>query len=244
MMITKLHLNTIIICLILFLAISCNKKEENEKPRVSFLQPVNNLVITNDTLISFIVEALDNDGLIDKVEFSKNGTIVQTVVNPPYKFDWLISTENNLGIYIVKATAYDNDGATAESEIQIEIKSYLTRWLGIYEGTSHHWVSYPTEINGQWQITTYHTYNNVLVNVAQSSQDSCLDLAITYHDTINGSQNGLKFSVSGTHSSQWGGGSSQGSLDIHFDRDSLKYNYFQKCGIPCSSGIDFVIGMK
>lgn len=242
MYITKLNLSTIIIVTFLLLIISC--KEENKKPTISFLQPSNNLIIPNDTIISFIVEPYDSDGKIDRVEFIKNGTLIQTVVNSPYKFDWNISTEDSIGIYIIKAIAYDNEEAKGEAEIQIEIKSYLTKWLGIYQGTSHHWGTYPTEINGQWQFITNHDYRKVLVNVTKSSQESCLDFVITYNDSSIVTHNELNFSTSGIHNSQWGIGSGYGSLNISFDKDSLNYNYFQKCGIPCSNGIDFVIGKK
>jgi hypothetical protein len=244
MTIKKLNPLKIIIGLILFVNISCERKEENENPTISFLQPDTNLIITNDTLIKFIVEPYDKDGVIDRVEFTKNNTKVQTDDDSPYIFDWNISTEDNIGIYIIKAIAYDNHEAKGEAEIQIEINSYLTKWLGMYEGSSHHWSSYPTEINGQWQFVTYHTNKNVLVNVNKSSQDSCLDFTLTYDDSIMGTKNDLKFLVSGIHFSSWGGGSGYGSLDINFNSDSLSYYYFQKCGVHCSSGIDFVIGKK
>jgi len=240
----KLNLIVLIICLIFWLTISCERKYENEKPTICFIQPETNLIITNDTLISFIVEPYDKDGTIDKVEFTKNGIIIQTVVNSPYKFDWSISTEDNIGVYIIKATAFDNHGEKGEAEIIIEIKSYLTKWLGIYEGISHHWSTYPCEINDQWQIITNHDYKKVLVNVTKSRQDSCLDFAFTYNDSIMDTMNALKFSVSGIHFSEWGGGSSYGSLNIRFYSDSLNFDYFQKCGIPCGSGIDFVLSKK
>lgn len=100
----------------LLLTFSCDKKDEYEKPTIRFSQPGNNLIIANDTIISFIVEPYDEDGTIDRVEFTKNGTIVQTVVNSPYTYDWSISSENNIGIYTIKATVYDNHQAKGEAE--------------------------------------------------------------------------------------------------------------------------------
>lgn len=242
MNIAKLILLTIVIVMDLLLILSC--KEENKEPTIRFVQPENNLIITNDTIVSFIVEAFDSDGTIDRVEFTKNGTIVQTVVNSEYKYDWSISKKDSIGIYKIKATAYDNHEAKGEAEIQIEIKSYLTKWLGIYKGTSHHWYSYPAEINGQWQLTTNHDYKKVLVNVNKSSQESCLDFVITFNDSLVGTKSGLNFSTTGIHVSQWGAGSSYGSLNISFDGNLLNYKHFQKCGIPCDSGTDFVINKE
>ena len=241
----KFNLITIIFSLILLLIISCEKKTDNEIPIIRFIYPDNNMTISNDTIISLIVEAYDIDGTIDRVEFIKNGTTVQTVKNPPYKFDWHISTESNLGVFFIKAIAYDNQQAKSETESpKIEIKSFLTHWLGFYEGNSHHWISYDEIINGQWQNITNNYYKRVNVNVIKSSQDSCLDFAITYDDSIIVTQNGLKFSVTGIHKSSWGGGSGFGYLNINLNSDTLKYIYFQQCGIPCSSGIDFVINKK
>ena len=238
----KNNLFPIIIGLILLTLIACSKKEENELPTVRFLQPTSNLVIANDTVLTFIAEPQDTDGTIDRVEFSRNGTLIESVVSEPYTFDWSISSVANSGIYKIKATAYDNQGATGESEIEIEVKSYLSKWVGVFEGTSHHWSNYPVMVDGEFQLVTNNTYKTVLVNVNQSTQDSCLDFTITYNDTIVETKNDLKFSDSGIHHSQWGAGSGYGSLDINFESDSLYYDYFQQCGIPCQSGIDFVLG--
>jgi len=240
----KLNLLPVIIILILISAISCEKKEENVNPTISFLQPDANLVINNDTIITFIVEPFDADGTIDKVEFAINGTLVHTLVASPWKYDWSISSEESRGAFTIVATVYDNQGAKGEAEIKLEVKSYVTKWVGFYEGTSHHWISYPVEINGQWQYVTNHSYNQVLVEVSQSSQDSCLNLTFTYNQTDVTAKNDLKFLPSGKHWSSWGGGSGYGSLTISFESDSLDCNLFQKCGIPCNSGIDFVIGKQ
>lgn len=240
----RLKLFPIIICLILFSAIGCEKKDDNEKPTISFLQPATNSIISNDTLISFLVEPFDADGTIDRVEFVNNGTLVHTITESPWLYNWSISSERDRGLFKISAIAFDNQGATGEAEIQIEVKSYLSKWVGIYDGVSHHWMTYPTEINGQWQMVTNHNYYSVMVNVSQSSQDSCLDFTFTYNGNNVSAKNDLKFLPPGAHYSNWGGGSGYGSLSITFEADSLNYNLFQKCGIPCSSGIDFVIGKK
>ncbi len=235
----KLYL-AVIIGSIILLTFSCEKKEENEKPTIIFLQPDSNLIIANDTIISFIVEPYDKDGTIEKVEFIIDNSIVKNITNSPYRFDWNITTEDNIGTKVVKAIAYDNNGGKGEVEMQLVIKSYLAKWIGNYTGNSDHWISSPNFVNEQWILTTRHSYKKVVVNVSKSNRDSCLDFRITYNDSIVDNEEGLKFSVVGIHSSQWGGGSSHGSLKIAFEPDSLHYRYFQNCGMVCLDGIEFV----
>jgi len=219
------------------IAYSCWTKEENLNPAVQFLNPKTELLIDKDTIVTFLVEAVDEDGTIDRVDFSINGELVHTVIDPPFEFEWNIYTEENIGFNVVRATAYDDLGAKTEVMIQIEIKSYLSKCLGFYKGTSHHWSSYPNSIPGPF--IENHAYKKVQVSVAKAIQDSCLDLNISYNDSIINYKKNLFFSPSGIHSSQWGGGSGYGSLEIEFDSDTLYYRYFQKCGIPCNSGIEF-----
>ena len=232
--VSKITYSTIV-SLIFLLNLGCEKKEENENPTLRFLQPDSNIVIDKDTLISFVVEPFDKDGTIDKVEFLLNDTIVKIISKPPYYYDWNIETEKNIGNNYLKAIAYDNHGAKGEVGIMIEIKSYLSKWVGVYGGTSYHWrkVSYPL-INNE-------SFKKVSVDVSIGEQDSCLKFIITYNDTIIGTNVNLLFSNLGVHFSQWGIGSGYGFLKINFKSDSLYYYNFQKCGMPCSSGVDFNI---
>ena len=117
---------------------------------------------------------------------------------------------------------------------------YLDQWIGEYEGTSHHWISYPSGTT--WYED--HTYKKVVVDVQKSSMDSCLDLFITYNDSIEHSKHDLKFSSSGKHYSEWGGGSTHGALSVRIDPDSLHYDLYQGCGMVCSSGINFYLSRK
>ncbi len=233
-----------LLVLLLLTAFGCEKKEENQKPTVSFLQPDSNLTIDNDTLLVFIVDPFDRDGTIDRVEFTDIGKLVHTAFESPWTYEWNLLSEESKGFHVIKATAYDNQGASGEAEISLEVKSYLSKWAGSFEGTSHHWIGSPQQVHGEWQYVVNHYYNEVLAEVSLSSQDSCLDFTFTYNDTEVFNNYGLKFLPSGTHYSNWGGGSSYGYLQISFETDSLHYNKFQKCGIPCNSGIDFIIGKK
>jgi hypothetical protein len=129
---------------------------------------------------------------------------------------------------------------SCEKNDKADPSSFLNKWLGAYEGTSHHWITMPNDS----EMVTYNYYKKVHVDVQKSSLDSSLNLTITYNDSIIDSKNNLKFSSSDHHFSQWGDGSGYGSLTVNFNSDSLHYKFFQMCGIPCSSGIDFNLKKK
>lgn len=240
----KTNLFPVLIGLTLLTVFGCEKKEENQKPSIYFLQPDSNLIVSQDTLITFLVEPFDADGTIGRVEFTLNDTLVHTATKSPWKYDWTLLSEENTGINTIKATVYDNQEASAEAKSQLEVKSYLSKWTGTYEGTSHSWLGSPQLVNGQYQYVVNHYYKSVLAEVTLSAQDSCLDFVFTYDGTQVYNNTGVKFLPSGTHYSSWGGGSSYGYLHLKFENDSMNYDRFQKCGIPCNSGTDFIIGRK
>lgn len=115
--------------------------------------------------------------------------------------------------------------------------AYLDQWVGIYVGISYHWSTHPVDTI----MVTNEQYKVVIVDVQKNESESSLDFTLTYNDGIIDNRDKIKFTTSGTHSSNWGGGSGYGSLDIDFKSDSLHYDYYQKCGIPCNSGIEFKI---
>ncbi|MFZ4545484.1 MAG: Ig-like domain-containing protein [Saprospiraceae bacterium] len=211
--------------------------QTNENPSISFLQPSSNLIITKDTTITFIVKPFAPYGTIDSVVFKINGKVVQVVKNAPYKFNWA-TTEGNDFTYdnIVVATAYNN-GARADAQIKVEIRPDFSKLVGFYSGISRRWWSSP--------FSSSNTNQKVLVHVYKSNLTPGLDFSITYNDTTIVTHKDLAFTCSGKHfSSSPFYSSSYSSLMISFNRDSLNYDSTQKCGIPCNSGIYFVIGRK
>ena len=124
---------------------------------------------------------------------------------------------------------------------KIHNSSYLDEWLGVYEGTSHHWDIYSVSTNN---IVSTHEYKKVLAEVGEGDLDSTLNLTLTFDSTITFTHSDLKFSASGHHFSVSGGGSGVASITIKFDTDSMHYNSFKKCGMPCSASIDFSIKKK
>lgn len=97
----------------------------NIKPSVSFISPNNNQTFDEPATISLVdVAASDSDGSIANVKLYLNGTFIRQEGKAPY--EWTSSKDhelNNLpaGSHILKAVATDNEGATKESSITIQV---------------------------------------------------------------------------------------------------------------------------
>jgi hypothetical protein len=112
--------------------------------------------------------------------------------------------------------------------------SYLVKWTGSYSGSSLEWSSYPDE-NFQFQYSE--EVQNVSISVKEASRDSIINIQIYFGSGDEQLIDSLKINPDGSHFSDWGGGSGYGFYQLQFTEDSLKIEYFQKCGIPCSSGL-------
>ena len=66
--------------------------------------------------------ATDSDGTISKVEFYNGSTLVATDTTSPYSVSF---TGVPVGIYTIKAKAYDNKGASTTSA---PVTIYVTRY--------------------------------------------------------------------------------------------------------------------
>ena len=207
--------------------------KDNKAPTLRFVSPTTN-VVTDDTL-TFLVEAMDEDGSIDKVDFYLNDSLVASVTQNPFKFDWLITAENKIGKYIVKAVAIDND--EGKTSIEMMMLPNTLHWLGDYEGLAHYYHFDPLNLAVEY-------YKKIQVNVNENSSDGTIRLVLTHEDGSVVVNDNLDFSIAGQYFNQHGYGSAYGNLNIKFVQDSLNYRYFQKCGIPCDSSLDFVIGKK
>lgn len=135
---------------LMLIAVSCNKDKTNIAPTIRFTQPDSLLVVTHDTSLVFIAEPEDVDGNITKVEFYINEATVSTDLESPYVYEWLDAKLENAGNYLFRAIAYDNDGATGEDEIQIEIFDYREKFLGDFRFTV---------INESWSMGQPNTYD-------------------------------------------------------------------------------------
>ena len=100
------------------LSVTYIEDQENQAPEISITSPDNGAEYSEPASVTVSLEASDQDGSIARVELRIGGTLVAILNEPPYHF-----TLNNLtaGSYSVTATAYDDDGASSNSTININI---------------------------------------------------------------------------------------------------------------------------
>ncbi|OKJ33733.1 cellulose 1,4-beta-cellobiosidase [Micromonospora sp. TSRI0369] len=91
--------------------VACNGAQTNQPPTVSLGVPSGPFEAPAD--VPLTATASDPDGTISKVEFYRNGLLVNTDTTAPYGYDLL---DLPAGSYTVQAKAYDNAGASAVSE--------------------------------------------------------------------------------------------------------------------------------
>jgi hypothetical protein len=111
---------------------------------------------------------------------------------------------------------------------------YRHAWIGAFEGEVEHGTSYPrTDSLGNWYI-----YTGTSTEIWQLQVEKEGDSLVHLTKWVNGTMEDLgPFQVkpTGQYMTQSGGGSSFSSLEIWFSADTLTWDRFQKCGIPCSS---------
>ncbi|MEA3495856.1 MAG: FISUMP domain-containing protein [Bacteroidota bacterium] len=95
-------------------------KDDNEFPTVSITNPANGASVFQDTAITIMTNAQDNNGSIAEVLFYIDGVNVGTASSSPFNYRWN-TTGMSLGSHKIKVTAYDNEGATKSAEINIII---------------------------------------------------------------------------------------------------------------------------
>jgi hypothetical protein len=113
-------------------------------------------------------------------------------------------------------------------------RDYRNAWVGEFEGDITHGTSYPsTDSNGNWIILTQTMLSHWQL-VVEKDGDSALSLT-KYVDGNTHILGSFPVKPTGQYLMQSGGGSSYHSLEIWFASDTVTWNDFQKCGIPCSS---------
>ena len=95
---------------------------QNAPPVVALIAPTQNATFTQGNTITLSAIASDFDGTVQKVEFFKNDTLIQSVSTAPFTIEW-----NPIpGIYNIDAIATDNEGATGISQtIQITVSPLM-----------------------------------------------------------------------------------------------------------------------
>ncbi|MFV2010423.1 MULTISPECIES: glycoside hydrolase family 48 protein [unclassified Micromonospora] len=91
--------------------VTCNGAAENQPPTVGLTVPSGPFIAPAD--VPLTATASDPDGTIDRVEFYRNGLLVNTDTTSPYQY---VMEDLPAGNYTVQARAYDNAGASATAE--------------------------------------------------------------------------------------------------------------------------------
>ena len=94
----------------------------NQAPVVSISAPASGAIVSGVT--SFSASASDPDGSISSVKFYVNGVLKSTDSTSPYSYSWDTSGVAN-GAATLKAVATDDDGATSEAVISVNVNNIV-----------------------------------------------------------------------------------------------------------------------
>ncbi len=117
--------------------------------------------------------------------------------------------------------------------VPVPVSDYRDTFVGHYEGKG---MSYSAIFNDYSE-----TQHSVQAQVEFGEMDSTINILLIYDGQDSSEIRDWKIPEDGISSETAGGGSSYRSLSIVFTTDSMEYDYFGKCGIPCSSGTYFKI---
>jgi autotransporter-associated beta strand protein len=92
-------------------------------PFVSIVSPSTDLV-TNGTVVNFLALASGKYG-VSNVVFAVNGLAQQTNNSPPYQLSWTVPVQG-VTAYTITATAYDTEGNSAVSTVQMVLQNIVT----------------------------------------------------------------------------------------------------------------------
>ncbi|PLX22729.1 MAG: hypothetical protein C0599_05735 [Salinivirgaceae bacterium] len=121
---------------------ACNKKEEpdnndsvnndpvNHAPTCIITSPQSDKVFTQGDTIVINVEADDQDSNLYRISFFIEENLIGTVNQLPYTYSW-ITSQNDLGAYTIKATAYDDLYETASDEVVVTIDPNVNYGNGV-----------------------------------------------------------------------------------------------------------------
>ncbi|MDQ3535090.1 MAG: Ig-like domain-containing protein, partial [Bacteroidota bacterium] len=96
----------------------------NLYPEVSIVSPEAGAEFIEGSNIDITAEANDEDGSVKRIEFYSGTTKLGQVINEPYTFSWQNVAP---GTYEITAVAFDNEGASTESDpVTIEVQALFT----------------------------------------------------------------------------------------------------------------------
>jgi hypothetical protein len=88
-------------------------------PTVTFVNPAAGATLSGYTEISADVQ---DDGIVDRVRFYLDGTLLATELNPPYVVGWDTSESTN-GRHRLRVRAYDEGGNAGTSAITVKVRN-------------------------------------------------------------------------------------------------------------------------
>jgi len=98
--------------------------DQTTPPAVSIVSPLNNAVFDISDTITINAEALDQDGVVELVEFYVNDEIVHEDFEAPYSYDYSFDLA---GDYTIKVIAFDDEGnSSTEDTISVSVNEVLT----------------------------------------------------------------------------------------------------------------------
>ncbi|GMK38044.1 hypothetical protein PCCS19_10980 [Paenibacillus sp. CCS19] len=104
------------------------KGSGSANPSVSLLQPADNAVVTDGSIVRIEAEASDSDGTIAKVEFYDGSRLIGEALTPPYALDWSGASD---GSHFVTAKAIDDSGTSTQSDmaaVHVNAEGSIAPW--------------------------------------------------------------------------------------------------------------------
>lgn len=118
--------------LLLFLFLpACELLEENQPPVIEILSPANGTEFDVGDKIKISAEANDPDGTVSEVRFYINDIGISSASSFPYNYDWNSIGEDE-GVFSIKATAIDNEGASISDDIVVILNASTTSGDGTF----------------------------------------------------------------------------------------------------------------
>jgi len=113
-----------------------NASASNTPPTVTFVTPASQQIFNEGTNLFVKVDATDSDGTVVGVQLYLNNTLVRDDTSLPFEWGSDLSMDAALqnlvaGRYTLKVIARDDDGATRESSIEIEVITTSGNFLPI-----------------------------------------------------------------------------------------------------------------
>ena len=126
----KVESNALLIWLVFFgFFVLCGCKK-NQDPIVRFLQPMNGLEFSNDTVLEIELDASDEDGDLSSVSLLINDSLVTFFASAPYRFGWPVNVALTHGPIMLRAVAVDKNGGIGTDTVYLHIPDFRDSYLG------------------------------------------------------------------------------------------------------------------